>query len=166
MVLTSLSGIVRGNGCIGCFMASRIMTGAILTLASNLVLAADIPPVGRYQISVVMGSPGLIMEEVYVSDECLTETDFVEGPGAYVARNPDEDRTCDEGEYAVGEGQLELHIACTFGLTQAAIKSVGTYDDSGFILNADVKLGMAGLALDVEAVLTADYAGECPEGEE
>ena len=120
-------------------MALRRVIAVFLTFAatlftSNLAHAADIPPVGRYQISVTMGSPGLIMEEVYASDECLTETDFVEGPGAYVARNPDEDRTCNEGEYAVGEGELELQIACTFGLTDAAIKAVGTYDESGFIL--------------------------------
>ena len=145
-------------------MARRIVSFTLLLLCA-IGHAADLPPVGRYQISVTLGAPGLIMEEVYASDECLTETDLVRGPEAYVARNPDEQRSCQVDDYQIGSAQVTMQLECIFGPTTAAIVGSGSYDGEGFVVDNDVKINVQGLEVDMKAVLTGIFVGECPAEE-
>jgi hypothetical protein len=165
MELGAYWGKVRFIGCNGGYMGARILLGAILSLVPSVLCAASTPPVGHYQISVTMGSPGLVMEEIYNSNECLTQSDVSGGPGAYVDSRPDDEMTCDGAEYALGEGTIEWEIACTFGITKAAIKGTGTFSDEGIFMDNDVILGVQGLELQVKAELKAAYVGACPVAE-
>jgi hypothetical protein len=140
------------------------MTVAVLTLLVAAPAAgADLPPVGRYQISVMMGSPGLLMEEIYASDECLSAVDLSEGPVAYTKRHPQEGRECQVDEYSIGDDAVHMNLVCTFGPTRAAIVGKGSFNAEGFLVDNDVKLGMQGMELEVKAVLTGTFVGDCDE---
>ena len=166
MVLGVYWGKVHLIGCNGDHMVARILLGALLSLVPSLLCAAATPPVGQYQISVTMGSPGLVMEEIYNSVECLTQSDVSGGPGAYVESHPDDEMSCDGAQYALGEGTIEWEITCTFGITKAAIKGTGAFSEEGIFMDNDVTLGVQGLELQVKAELTAAYVGACPAAEE